>query len=310
MKTKIGLVAVALILAISSLFTGCAPEAGALGLITVGTKNSTEQYVVGNLMKLLLEEHGFDVTLKTGRASGMMREALEKGDIDLCMEYTGTVWLSYAEHLYWGETPEELYQKAKTYDAEKGIIWLNPIWCNNTHAIAVTREFSGENGVTTLSDLAEYVREHKGKVPIAIDFEFYTRPDFLNFQIHYEVAFHPDYVRAVMHGLTPDYLIRGEVDACMVFGTDSIIVKNDWIVLEDDKRFFPPYDLCPNVREEALEKYPQLEDILDSLVAAFPQEPAAARKAMTELNAKVDIDKTRPEDAAREWLIAKGLITG
>jgi glycine betaine/choline ABC-type transport system substrate-binding protein len=113
-----------------------------------------------------------------------------------------------------------------------------------------------------------------------------------------------------MPGLTPDYLERGDVDACMVFSTAPIILKEDWVILEDDKRFFPPYDLCPNVREEALEKYPQLEEILNSLVAAFPEEPADARAAMTELNAKVDIDKMGPEDVARKWLIDKGLIMG
>jgi osmoprotectant transport system substrate-binding protein len=314
-KNKIGVVFVTLIIVISSVFNGCAPkekleEPAVPRQITIGTENSSEQLILGNFMALLLEDRGFDVTLKKGMAIGMMREAMEKGNIDLCIEYTGTVWLTYAEHLYWGETPEELYEKTKAYDAENDLIWLNPIWCNNTRALAVTRKFSEENGVTTLSDLAEYVKENEGKFPIAIDYEFYSRPDFLNFQIHYEVLFHPDYVTTVVHGLTPDQLIRGNVDACMVFGTAPVVIKYDLVILEDDKHFFPPYDLCPYVRAEVLEKYPQLDDILNELINAFPQEPATARAAMTELNAKVDIDKMEPEAAAREWLIDKGLIKG
>ena len=284
------------------------PE-GVPGPITIGTKNFTEQFVVGKLMALLLEDRGFDVTLKEGMSSMIMREAMEKGDIDLCMDYTGTLWLSYAEKLYQGETPEEIYEKAKAYDAEKGLIWLNPIWCNNTYALAVTREFSEKNGVTTLSDLAEYVNEHGGEVPFVTDFEFYARPDgILGLEVLYGFAFHPDYIVTVLPGVTFEYLIRGDVDVCMVFGTDPIVVKYDWVVLEDDKYFFPPYDLSPYVKEEVLEKYPQLDDILNELITAFPQEPADARAAMTELNAKVDIDKMEPEAAAREWLIDKGLI--
>ena len=277
--------------------------------IDIGTKNFTEQFVVGNLMAVLLEDRGFDVPLKTGTSSTVLREAMENGSLDLCMDYTGTQWLSYTGHEFKGESPEEMYEKTKLGDAERGLIWLDPIWCNNTYAIAVTREFSESNNVTTLSDFADYVNEKEGDVPFASDFEFYSRPDgILGLQMHYGFAFKPDQVVTVLPGLTFEYLNQGRSVAAMCFGTDPAVVKYDWVVLQDDKNFWPPYDLAPYVRKEVLDANPEMEGVLNELVSAFPDDAVGARNEMTQLNARVDIDLMEPEEAAEEWLKAKGLI--
>ncbi|MBN2551320.1 MAG: hypothetical protein JXB06_01060 [Spirochaetales bacterium] len=277
--------------------------------IDIGTKNFTEQFLVGNLMALLLEDRGYDVRLKTGMSSTVLREAMENGSLDLCMDYTGTQWLSYTGHEFQGESPEEMYEKTKLSDAERGLIWLDPIWCNNTYAIAVTREFSESNNVTNVSEFADYVREREGDVPFASDFEFYSRPDgILGLQMHYGFAFKPDKVTTVLPGLTFEYLAQGRSVAAMVFGTDAAVVKNDWVVLQDDKNFWPPYDLAPYVRKEVLDANPELEDVLNELVGAFPDDPAGARAEMTALNARVDVDLMEPEEAAEQWLKEKGLI--
>jgi len=94
----------------------------------------------------------------------------------------------------------------------------------------------------------------------------------------------------------------------MVFGTDPAVVRFDWVVLDDDKNFWPPYDLAPYVRQEVLTANDGLDSVLNELVAAFPDDPAGARREMTQLNAKVDIDKMEPEDAASEWLKSHDLI--
>ncbi len=277
--------------------------------IRIGTKNFTEQFVVGNLMAILLEDRGYDVDLKTGMSSTVMREAMESGDLDLCMDYTGTQWLTYTGHPFMGESPEEMYEKTKASDAEIGLVWLDPIWCNNTYAIAVTQEFAEENNVYTLSDFAGYVNEREGKVEFASDFEFYSRPDgILGLQLHYGFAFQPRYITTVLPGLTFEYLIHGRSTAAMVFGTDPVVVKYNWVVLQDDKNFWPPYDLCPYLPEGVLDANPGLADVLNELIAAFPDDPVGARAEMTALNAKVDIDMMEPEEAAEEWLREKGLI--
>jgi osmoprotectant transport system substrate-binding protein len=277
--------------------------------IDIGTKNFTEQYIVGNLMALLLEDRGFDVRLKTGMSSTVLREAMENGSLDLCMDYTGTQWLSYTGHEFKGESPEEMYEKTLLDDAERGLIWLEPIWCNNTYAIAVTREFSEKNNIKTLSDFAAYVNEKGGDVPFASDFEFYARPDgILGLQVHYGFAFKPDKVVTVLPGLTFEYLAQGRSVAAMVFGTDASVVKYNWVVLQDDKHFWPPYDLAPYLRKEVLDANPELEVVLNELVGAFPSDPAGARAEMTQLNAKVDNEMKEPEEVAEQWLKDKGLI--
>ena len=277
--------------------------------IKIGVKNFTEQFVVGNLMAILLENRGYDVQLTTGMSSTVLREAIESGNIDLCMHYTGTQWMTYTGHVFKGETPGEMYAKASASDEVRGLVWLNPIWCNNTYAIAVNRAFAEENNIYTLSAFGDYVTEKNGEVPLATTFEFYARPDgLIGMQVHYGFAFNPQYITPVLPGLTFESLAEGRSVATMVFGTDSAVVKYNWVVLQDDKNFWPPYDLAPVVRAEVLEANPGLEDVLNELTAAFSQDPAEARAEMTALNAKVDIDLMEPEDAAAEWLQAKGLI--
>lgn len=281
----------------------------AKGTIKIGAKNFTEQYVVGELMKILLEENGYKVDYKSGMGTAIVRKALEEGAIDLYMEYTGTGWMTHLGHLFEGESADELYQKVKEEDAGKGLVWLDAIKCNNTYALAVRREFSEQHNLKTLSDLASYVKERKGKVPIASGFEFYARPDgLIGLMKLYEFAFHPDYIKVMAVGLTFGFLQQKEVDVTMVFGTDPVVQKYNWVVLQDDKSFFPPYDLCPVIRKETAENFPEVVELLNKLISVFPTDRVEARAAMTALNYKVDISKMDAADAAREFLVEQGLI--
>jgi glycine betaine/choline ABC-type transport system substrate-binding protein len=124
----------------------------------------------------------------------------------------------------------------------------------------------------------------------------------------YGFEFDEDAVTPVQPGVQKKYLIEGNVDATVAFGTDSEIAKYEWAVMQDDKNFWPPYDLSPCTRTEVLEANDGLRKALQDLVNAFPNEPAAARQTMTELNAAVDIDKREPEEVAEEWLQEQGLI--
>lgn len=300
------------------LVLGCVgPGAGAKE-VTVGNKNFTEQYVVGELMKQALEEHGFQVNLVSDLSSMALREGMETGDIDICADYTGTAWMVHLGHEYEpGVDNNELYQLVKEEETANNFVWLDPMWNNNTYAMACWPEFAETNAVTTLSDLAALYRDNEGKIDTFVDFEYSTRPDGLPaLEEYYNFEVAEATLKTGAPGASLLALEEHQTEIAMVFGTDPIIAEHSWHVFQDDKAFFPPYDLTPYVRTEILDKYPEISDILNEVVATFPGGGGAATSAIVaegqqawqELNAKVDIDKMEPDEVAHEYLVAHGLV--
>ena len=120
--------------------------------IVVGNKNFTEEYLAGELMKQILEDRGFKVELKSDLSSMIMRKGMETGNIDVCMEYTGTAWMSHLARSYTPTGHEELYYMTKAADAANKLVWLQPIWNNNAYALAVWADFAKKNNVKTVSE--------------------------------------------------------------------------------------------------------------------------------------------------------------
>jgi len=177
--------------------------------ITVGAKNFTEQYVLGNMIALLLEANGFTVDEKFGTGSAITRGGLTSGQTDLYAEYTGTASLVYLKHEEVITDPVELYNKVKKEDLEKnGIVWLDRSGINNTYAIALTKEQVAEIG-TTLSDLAKYVNKNHDLI-WGIDHEFAERADGLpGMAEHYGMNIDKENIKTMDAGLTYEALDRG-----------------------------------------------------------------------------------------------------
>ena len=286
--------------------------------IVVGNKNFTEEYLAGELMKQILEDRGFKVELKSDLSSMIMRKGMETGNIDVCMEYTGTAWMSHLARSYTPTGHEELYYMTKAADAANKLVWLQPMWNNNAYALAVWADFAKENNVETLSDLAAFCKQEKGKVKTFIDFEFSQRPDgwpalqkFYNFEVD------PDSLESAAPGASLIALGKHKTDVAMVFATDASIAKYGWVVLKDDKNFFPPYDLTPVVRAEILEKYPEVGVAINNLIAAFTgasgvpfttEKLANAQRTWQWFNGKVDIEKKDAAEAARDFLVEHNLV--
>ena len=269
--------------------------------ITVGAKNFTEQYILGNIMSILLENSGFEVTEKFGTGSAITREGLTSGQTDLYAEYTGTASLVYLKHEEVITDPVELYNKVKTEDLEKnGIVWLDRSNINNTYAIALTKEQVAEIG-TTLSDLAKYVNQHHDLI-WGIDHEFAERVDGLpGLAEHYGMDINEENIKTMDAGLTYEALDRGQTDITMVFATDGKIKKYGLQVLKDDQQFFPVYNICVNVREEVLNKYPEISEILKPISELDDV-------TMTELNYQVDATGLPAKLVAKNFLREKGYI--
>lgn len=286
--------------------------------ITVGNKNFTEQYIVGQLIKQMLEDRGFKVDLKSDLTSMALRAGMESDDIDICADYTGTAWMVHLKHKYMpGTGNNQLYQLVKEEDQSNHFIWLGPIWNNNTYVLASWPEFAAKHKLRTLSDLARLYRTREGKIETFVNFEFSVRPDGLSaLERFYDFKMAKSTLKTGTPGTSLIALKRHKTHIAMAFGTDASIPKHGWHVYSDDKSFFPPYDLSPYVRKEALDKYPEITDILNKLVATFPgagKRPtseivAKCQKAWQELNARVDIEKMEPTEVAHEYLRQHSLI--
>jgi len=297
---------------------GAAGLAAAQKEVVVGNKNFTEQYIIGQMMKQLLEDRGYEVDVKSDLTSMALRGGLESGDLEICAEYTGTAWMTHLKQEYKQESHMEVYNKVKKMDKEEnGIIWLHPIWNHNTYAMACWKDFANKHDLKTLSDFAEYVKANDGKVSTFVDFEFSTRPDGLPaLQEHYGFHIAESHLKTGAPGASVLGLKNKQAKVGMVFGTDAAIAENDWMVLQDDKAFFPPYDLAPCLRAEVLEQYPEVEDILLELVRSFPGGGEAAspeaiaecRAVWQELNGKVDTEQMQPREVAKQYLLDNGLI--
>ena len=277
------------------------PTLAASKSVVVGGKNFTEQQLMAEMTTQLLEAHDFDVDTRAGMGSVVLRKAQENGQIDVVWEYTGTSLITYnkiEERL----SPEETYNTVKKLDGEKGLVWLNPSEANNTYSLAMRSADAQEKSIETLSDLAAFINDGQ-TLSFASNAEFAARPDGLKpLQKTYDFEFGRANVKRMDTGLTYQALRDEQVDVSLVFATDGRIPAFDFVVLKDDKDFFPAYALTPVVREETLKEYPELEDILNALSAKLDD------MTMAELNAKVDVDKVTIRDAAKEFLSAENLL--
>ncbi len=139
---------------------GETPPAADKGPVGVGSKEFTEQLLLGQMAVILLEDNGFNVVDNTGLGgTALAREALENGEIDIYWEYTGTAWMAHLGHEEPLTDPAECYQKVKEEDLANGIVWLDYTEFDNTYTIMMRRADAEELGIVTISDLADAINE-------------------------------------------------------------------------------------------------------------------------------------------------------
>ena len=288
---------------------GSGPSAGDDGggggpTITVGSKNFTEQYVLGELYAQALEANGFNVEKKLDLGSEQITDkALQNGQIDLYPEYTGTALFQLLG--YEGkqpETPEATYQKTKELYAKRdpADTMLTPAPFNNTYGIFVRKEAAEEYDLQTLADLAEA----SPNLTFVCFSEFQKRPDGLpNMQKNYPALDFGDIVIVNSIG-GPIYqgVLQGEGDAGVGFTTDGQLASDELVVMEDPKSIWPFYYPAPVVRSDVLQKNPKMEGVLNFVSETLDAE------TMRELNSQVDIEQEDPDEVAAEFLQEKGIV--
>lgn len=284
-------------LSISLLLIGCRDNTNT---IRIATKPMTEQFILGEMLRLLIEENTdlkVEMTKGIGGGTSNIHPAIVKGEFDLYPEYTGTGWLVVlkkdtllpAKELY-GELQREYQQKYH-------LKWVAPYGFNNTYSLAVNENKAQRYGLEKFSDLARYPQE----------FIFGAEYDF--FEIHegydalckfYKLKFKK--TRDMDIGLKYEAIKSGKVDVMNIFTTDGQLSGSNLKVLEDDKHFFPSYYCCTVVRAATLQQHPGLETILGKM------QDILTDKDMSDLNYQVDIAGQPEKEVAANYLRKKGLI--
>lgn len=269
--------------------------------VVVGGKNFTEQQIMAELTAQLLRGHGFKVEKRDGLGSTVLRTAQENGQIDVYWEYTGTSLINYNkinERL----TPEQTYEKVKSLDAAKGLVWLDPSKANSTYAFAMNQDQAQKLGIVTISDLAGVMGKGQA-MTFGSNAEFYARPDgFKPLSKAYGLNFPRDAVKRMDTGLTYTALKERQIDVALVFATDGRVPAFNFVLLRDDKQFFPSYALTPVVRKAVLDANPKMGELLNKLSHAMDD------ATMARLNANVDVDKKSIAGVATDFLKSQQLI--
>ena len=267
--------------------------------IVIGGKNFTEQDILVYLMKYIIEDR---TNLKVDTkpflgGTSVVAQALERGDIQIYAEYTGTALINLLQQPLIND-PQQAYEKVKQiYKDKKQIVWLKPFGFNNTYTLTMRADKAEALGIEKFSDLVAKAPD----LMLGCTQEFLERPDgYKGLQKHYGMDFKS--VHGMDPGLTYAAARDGKVDVIDGFATDGRIPAFKLKVLEDDKQFFPPYFAAPIVREDLLKKHPQIADALNLLAGKLDN------KQMAALNAQVDLEKKDAKDVAKQWLKSQGLI--
>lgn len=271
--------------------------------ITVAAKDFTEQLILGNMLSTILSTAGADVTNLTNTPGSFgVRQAMLNGDADIAPEYTGTGWINYLGN----EEPikDEIaqWQAVNEADQANGLTWLPPAPMNNTYAFAIREDAAERLGVTKLSDLTNLDRS---ELTFCVESEFASRNDgFVPMLETYGLTRDDlDGVTTLDTGVIYTATADGVCNFGEVFTTDGRIPALNLRVLEDDKTFFPLYNLTEVIDSDLLAAHPELEEIFAQL------NPKLTNETMLALNAKVDNDGDDPALVARNWLIEQGLVS-
>jgi len=286
--------------AAGSVTTGAIPNVTLSGTVKVGTKDFTEEFIVGNMYKLMLEQAGAKVDYKENLGgTPVAQAAMQKGDIDLYPEYTGTGLATVLKQPTIGLTAQQTYdQVAKGYKDQYNFVWLAPAPMNDTQALAMTQAGSQKFGVKTISDMVAKASQLTMIGPP----EFQTREDGIPGIMKTYGAFKLKGYIPVDPALKYQGLTNGQADVAVAFGTDGQIAADNLVVLQDDKNLFPISQITPVVRQQALTATPGIMAVLNAV------SPMLTDKVMSTLNYEVDGKKREPAAVAKEFLTNQGLL--
>lgn len=292
-----------LLILLSMVFLLSACGFGGLGQqsITIGTQTFTESKIIAYMYKNLIEQDtDIEVNVLTDlAASPILIDAMNNDDVQLGSLYTGEVFNGYFPFDQSERDPEAVLRAAQEgFDEYYNFTWLDSLGFENTYVLTVTEEVAQEYNLETVSDLAEVAAEMR----LGVDTTWLERENdgYGAFTETYGFEFGEVFPMEI--GLVYNAVASGEVDIVLAYSTDPRLKQFNLVTLEEDKNFFPPYDMSTVMKNELLEENPEIETILSPLIGTIDE------AKMTELNYLVDIDGYTPEDVARSFLSEQGLL--
>lgn len=301
MKNQNTLIITALLVIFGMLLSACGGAPGAQpATVRVGSKEFTEQFILGNMYAMLLEDAGFTAQYAPAGGTSELHQSLLADEIDVYPEYTGTALLVTLEQEYDPSmSSEDVYNTVKEQYKERwNLEVLEPTQFNNTYCLTMPEERAQEMGIDTVSELSA----EAGDLVFGTTQEFTEREDGLPGLRQVYGGFNFQEVVALDPGLLYSGLDEGEIDVTTCFGTDGQISALNLRVLEDDQNFWPPYPAAPIVRGEILEQNPGIADALNPLAAVLDGD------TMSSLNWEVAGNAREADEVAREFLQEQGLI--
>jgi osmoprotectant transport system permease protein len=254
----------------------------------VGAKTFTEQYILAALIEQRLRADGLTAARRPGLGSNVLFDALTKNEIDVAVDYSGTIW---ANRMHRTDTPprgQVLSEMKNWLEATSGVRLIGTLGFENAYALAMTRAKAQSLNIHSISDLAA----HSADLTIAGDYEFFARPEWDALRKTYGLQF------KAQRQMQPEFMYRaaaaGDVDVISAYTSDGQIVTNDLQVLDDNRHAIPPYDaillVSPRRANDA-----RLAGVLGQLVDAIPV------TLMREANARAASGKETPDGVAA-WL--------
>lgn len=267
--------------------------------INVATKPMSEQHVLGELIKLVVEDKTklkVNLTQGVGGGTSNIQPAMLKKEFDLYPEYTGTGWNAVLKKS--SIFNESMFNKMQDdYKKNYDMTWLNKYGFNNTYGLAIDKDIAEKYNIKTYSDLTARTND----LVFGAEYDFFEREDGYN---ALKKTYNYKFKRTVDLdiGLKYQAIAQKQIDVVSVFTTDGQLSSSNLVVLQDDKNLYPSY-MCANViNNETLEKHPELKNVLDLF------ENSISNEEMSKMNYQIEIEKKEAKQVAHDFALDKGLI--
>lgn len=312
MKKAAIILAIAVILAVAAFFAVPLFKGDDKAPVTVATMLDSEGSVLGRMLIFLLGAEGIETVDKVNFGTpDILRKALENGEVDLIVDYTGSGQYYHPEDAtdtsIWND-PQKGYEFTAKLDKEKkDILWLAPSPANNTEMIAMKRQFAADNGIVDMEDFAAYVNAGN-PVKLICAAGFVENPlGLIGYEDAYGFKLREDQLIILSSGNTAEMLKAlyegtSGVNASLVYGTDGALDKMDLMVIEDPKHVPPVYLPAPVIRGAVLRIYPEIEALLKPVFESLSLED------LQKLNSKVAFDGMDAAAVAEEYLKENGFL--